>query len=65
MRSEDMKNNKPPSESVLLNLFSIHPVNNGYPLNYLVTTSNLNLKLVKRIKSEFIKPGFKNSSATH
>lgn len=59
-----MKNDKPTLEAVL-NLFSIHPINNCYALNYLVTTSNLNLKLVKRIKSKFMKSGLKHNSATH
>lgn len=36
MRDEDMKNEKPISETVSLNLFSIHPTNNCYPVNYLV-----------------------------
>ena len=42
MRNKDKKNDKPAFESILLNLFSIHPISNDYPLNSLVTNSSLN-----------------------
>lgn len=36
LRYEDMKNEKSMSKTVPLNLFSIHSINNDYPVNYLV-----------------------------
>lgn len=44
MRNKDKKNDKPAFESILLNLFSINPINNDYHLNSLVTNSNLSFK---------------------